>query len=120
MHCASSARSGLRQAASAYSQAVLDLVEYRGLPGYAASGGWTRLCLDMQALGTFVCSVACARLLLWLIVWQLASYLLVWTFDLYGPAAAAPSLLALLWVLPWVAHARHREITRLLRQHGSV
>jgi hypothetical protein len=84
------------------------------LPGYAQLPWTTRCLINVRALLAFIGSRSCARLTLWLIAWLLASYLLVWHFDLQGPAAATPPLLALLWVLPCCAQARRREVARLL------
>jgi hypothetical protein len=105
----------LRAAGTIYLRAVVDLIRHNSLPGYNQLPWWTRRYIDARSLGAFVCSRQCARLALWLTAWLLASYLLVWRLDLQGPAAAAPPLLALLWLLPWVAHARRREVARLLR-----
>ena len=84
------------------------------LPGYTQLPWTTRCRINVQALLAFTGSRQFVRLSLWLTAWLLGSYLLIWHYDLQGPAAATPPMLALLWVLPWFAHARRSAVARLL------
>jgi len=104
----------LQQAMTALLQGLIDVFRHSDLPGYSQLPWPTRCRVNTQALRAFIGSRRFVRLSLWLIAWLLGSYLLVWTCDLQGPAAATPPLLALLWVLPWCAHARRSEVARLL------
>ena len=96
-------------------QGLIDVFRHSDLPGYQQLPWTTRCRINARALCTFIGSRQFVRLSLWLIVWLLASYLLVWHHDLYGPLAATLPLLALLWVLPYCAHARRNNIARLLQ-----
>jgi hypothetical protein len=105
----------LQQAVAAASQGLLDVFRHAELPGYMLLPWTTRWHINARALLAFMSSRQFVRLSLWLIVWLLGSYLLVWAYDLRGPAAATPPLLALLWVLPWCARVRRNEVARLLQ-----
>jgi hypothetical protein len=104
-----------RQTSTALLRGLLDVFRHSELPGYAQLPWTTRCRINAEALLAFIGSRSCARLTLWLIAWLLASYLLVWHYDLRGPAAATLPLLALLWVLPWCARVRRSEVARLLQ-----
>jgi hypothetical protein len=88
---------------------------YHGdVPGYVLLPWHTRLQLNLRTLVLFLCSGECLRLSAYLTIWLLACQLLIWTRDLRGPAAAAPGMLAAVWVWPWLASARRRRIAALL------
>jgi len=93
---------------------MCDVFRHRDVPGYCQLPWLTRCRVNVQALLALLCSRPFVRVVLWLAAWLLGSYVLVWTHDLGGPAAAIPPLLALVWVLPWMARARRAEIARLL------
>jgi hypothetical protein len=95
-------------------RACHDFLHHGDLPGYALLPWCTRVQLNLRALAYFLCSGECLRLATYLIIWFLAARLLVWTRDLQGPAAAAPGMLAAVWVWPWLASARRRRIAALL------
>ena len=84
------------------------------IPGYSSLNVSDRLRLDLQALRIFLCSAAAVRVSSALLIWQLAGYLLVWQLDVQGLGRVAPSLTALLWLLPAVAFIRRRILSQLL------
>jgi hypothetical protein len=92
-----------------------DLLDHGGVPGYAQLPWGTRCYLNLRALRQFLCSGECLRICFYLVIWLLAAQLLIWTRDLHGPSAAAPGLLASVWLWPWIASARRRRIAVLLR-----
>jgi hypothetical protein len=100
---------GLKLRAAAHSVAAhADVPGYRQLPAAA------RIRLNVLSLACFLGSAACARVFCALGTWLLVTYILIWSHDLRGPAAAALPSSALLWLLPWVAAIRRRQIARLL------
>jgi len=105
----------LRQAVALALLGLLDVFRHSDLPGYMQLPWTTRCHINGRALWAFIGSRQFVRLSLWLTVWLLGSYLLIWHFDLHGPPAAMLPLLALLWVLPYFAHARRNAIAHLLQ-----
>ena len=95
-------------------RACQDFCCHGDVPGYAQLPWYTRLQLDLRALVQFLFSGEGLRLSAYLAIWLLAAQLLIWTHDLRGPAAAAPGMLAAVWVWPWLASARRRRIAKLL------
>ena len=95
-------------------QSYADLFGHNNLPGYSTLPWVTRCSLNLRALGCFLCSGECLRLVLYLLVWLLAGFNIGWWLDLRNSAAALPVLLACLWVWPWLASARRRWVCRLL------
>jgi hypothetical protein len=112
--CLDTFRRLFRQSGAALLQGILDVFRHHDVPGYCQLPWLTRCRVNVQALLALLCSRRFVRVMLWLAAWLLGSYVLVWTHDLGGPAAAIPPLLALVWVLPWMARARRAEIARLL------
>jgi hypothetical protein len=96
-------------------RAVHDFLHHGDVPGYMLLPWYTRLQLDLRALVQFMFSGEGLRLAAYLAIWMLAAQLLIWTRDLRGPAAAAPGMLAAVWVWPWLASARRRRIAAILR-----
>jgi hypothetical protein len=88
------------------------------IPGYSSLNFSDRLRLDLQSLRIFLCSAAAFRVCSALLIWQLAGYLLVWQLDAQGLSRVAPSLTALLWLLPAVAFIRRRILSQLLGALG--
>jgi hypothetical protein len=100
---------GLKLRAAAHSVAAhADVPGYRQLPAAA------RIRLNVLSLACFLGSAACVRVFCALCTWLLVTYIVIWSHDLRGPAAAALPSSALLWLLPWVAAIRRRQISRLL------
>ena len=99
---------------TAWLQGCRDLLRHSQLPGYAMLPRRTRLDLNVRALLAFLWSAEALRLIGYLSVWLLASQVLIWEKDLFGPIAAALPMSAALWLWPWLAAARRRHIARLL------
>jgi hypothetical protein len=97
-------------------RAFRDLLRHDLLPGYRMLPWATRCSLDLRSFWLFLHSCEALRLGLYMLIWLLAAQTLVWQLDLYGPPAAMPVSLAMLWVWPWLAHARRRIIAELLQQ----
>jgi hypothetical protein len=97
-------------------RALCDLLRHDLLPGYRMLPWTTRCSLDLRSFCLFLHSCEALRLGLYMLIWLLAAQTLVWQLDLYGPPAAMPVSLAMLWVWPWLAHARRRIIAELLQQ----
>ncbi len=77
--------------------------------------GWlSRQRLNLSAFANFCCSAAALRLLLWLVVWQLAAFMLSWTFDFGLRAQTWLVWSAALWVWPCLLGLRRRELESLL------
>ena len=95
-------------------QSYAALLGHNNLPGYRELPWVTRCGLNLHALGYFLCSEECLRLVLYLLVWLLAGFNIVWQLDLRNSAAALPVLLACLWVWPWLASARRRWVCHIL------
>ena len=93
-------------------QAYADIFGHSELPVYRGLSWVTRCGLNVRALGYFLQSDECLRLVLCLLVWLLAGFNLVWRLDLRDSAATLPLLLACLWLWPWCASARRRWIQR--------
>lgn len=92
-----------------------DFLYHGDVPGYGVMPWCTRWQLNYRALEAFLQSGECLRLALYLTIWLLVAQILIWMQDLHGPAAAAPGMLAALWLWPWLASARRRHIAILLR-----
>jgi len=92
-----------------------DFLYHGDVPGYGVMPWYTRWQLNYRALEAFLQSGECLRLALYLTIWLLVAQILIWMQDLHGPAAAAPGMLAALWLWPWLASARRRHIAILLR-----
>jgi hypothetical protein len=97
-------------------KAYADFFRHSDLEGYQALSWVQRCAVNMRALGAFLCSGECLRLVLYLLVWLLAGFNIVWQLDLRDSAAALPLLLACLWLWPWVASARRRWVHRILNR----
>jgi hypothetical protein len=95
-------------------RACADAVTHGALPGYGQLPRHTRAWLNLRALGGFVRSRECLRLVAYFTIWQLVAYSLVWHFDLRAQIGVIPPLLACTWLWPWLADARRRHIHRLL------
>jgi hypothetical protein len=100
-------------------RALRDLLRHDLLPGYRMLPWATRCSLDLRSFWLFLRSREALRLGLYVLIWLLATQILVWRLDLYGPAAAIPVSLAILWVWPWLAHARRRIIAELLQHRWA-
>jgi hypothetical protein len=109
-----------QRAIAALLRGLIDVFHHGDLPGYQQLPWITRCRINWRALCAFIGSHRFIQLSLWLTVWLLSSYLLIWHYDLHGPLAAALPLLALLWVLPYCAHARRNAIARLLNHRWPV
>jgi hypothetical protein len=94
--------------------AARDVLQPESVPGYSSLAWHERCSYNSRALLLFGCSAEFVRLLAWLLVWELGAHYLVWSRDLRGIAAAIPIVLALGWLLPWLARARRRELAQLL------
>jgi len=105
-----------RRVIAALLRGLGDVFRHAELPGYMQLPWTTRCYINARALCGYIASRQFGRLSLWLTAWLLGTYLLIWQYDLYGPIAAMPPLLALLWVLPCFAHARRKAIAELLQQ----
>lgn len=112
---AAAMRQTLRIYCLALRRAWHDFLHHGDMPGYVLLPWYTRWHLNFRALELFLQSGECLRLALYLTIWLLAAQILIWTQDLHGPAAAAPGMLAALWLWPWLASARRRRIATLLR-----
>ena len=97
-----------------------DFWYHRFVPGYEGLDWSERLRLDALALVKFCTSPEALRALLSLTVWLLAGYHLVWYLDLRGVATAWPIITASVWLYPWLANARRRQINRLLGCRWSL
>jgi hypothetical protein len=94
--------------------AARNVAAHGDVPGYDQLPPVMRLRLNTMAFIRFLGSAACVHLLCALGTWLLVTYILIWTNDLRGPVAAALPSAALLWLLPWLAAIRRRQIARLL------
>jgi hypothetical protein len=104
----------LTTALRTYANAWRSVFRSADLPGYRMLPVATRIRLDLAALWLFLWTGECFCLVASLVSWLLVGYTVVWGYGLYGPAAALLPSLSLLWVLPWVAHARRRALQNLL------
>ena len=97
-----------------------EILQHHNVPGYDLLPWLVRMRLNLVALGHFVGSLECLRLVLCLTVWLLAGFNLVWVNDLRGWHVSLPLLLASSWVWPWLAAARRRWLHRLMGQRWPL
>ena len=89
-------------------------VQRDAIPGYRELAFWERQRINRQAFVRFICSANAIRLALWLGAWWLAALIVSWRYDLGIRATAALQLGAIVWVGPWLAHARQRHLAEIL------
>jgi hypothetical protein len=85
------------------------------VPGFGQLGWTDRQRLNLRAFRGWLRSGDAVLLALWLIVAGLAVQIVTWHFDLGIRAAVRLTLLQAVWVGPWVARARRRELRKLLK-----
>ena len=103
--------------------AARDVAQHREVPGYCQLPWHSRCHLNVLSFIVFLRSVACLRVLCAAVTWLLVSYIVVWTNDLRGFWAAVLPSAALIWLLPWLAAIRRRQIAALLGNrwdHGHL
>ena len=92
-----------------------DFLDHRRVPGYLHLSWRERQRLNALALAGFLRSAEGLRLALWLTAWGLLAQILIWRLDLEHRQAVWTAAAAAVWVWPWLASARRRWFTRLLR-----
>ena len=94
--------------------AARNVAGHADAPGYRQLPWLSRCRLNLQSFVMFLCSAACLHVFCALTIWLLVSYIVIWTNDLVGPAAAWLPSAALFWLLPWLGAIRRRRIAELL------
>jgi hypothetical protein len=101
-------------------EACRSLALHTGPPAFSQLSWRERQWLEWRSLGLFLRSVEALHIGACLILWELAAMNMIWRNDWYGRDAAWPALLALVWLMPWIAAARRHFLMRALGKHWST